>query len=209
MPKFPGFSGSEAIIPPPIEWISDADQWKILDYIPQEDRYIFIFMKVTGCRPSEARAFRWCDIKNDHIIFEKAFGPRNKLKEVKQKKNRTFPMIEILKQLFEQVPRLDFNFVFINSRTGQAYSQHFNKIWKRACKAAGVEYVKLYNSTRHSFGCQMLNAGLDKALVQRLLGHTDPKMTDRYAEYSTSSLKLALDNVIKMPESKLRSGGTG
>ena len=53
---------------------------------------------------------------------------------------------------------------------------------------------------RHSFGCQMLNAGIDKSMVQRLLRHTDPKMTDRYAEYSTNSLKIALDNVVKMPD---------
>jgi site-specific recombinase XerD len=46
----------------------------------------------------------------------------------------------------------------------------------------------------------MLNAGIDKAVVQKLLGHTDPKMTDRYAEFSQSSLKIALDNVIKLPD---------
>jgi hypothetical protein len=28
-------------------------------------------------------------------------------------------------------------------------------------------------------------------------------MTDRYAEYSTNSLKIALDNVVKMPDLKI------
>ena len=49
----------------------------------------------------------------------------------------------------------------------------------------------------------MLNAGINKSMVQRLLRHTDSKMTDRYAEYSTSALKIALDNVVKMPDLKV------
>ncbi len=52
----------------------------------------------------------------------------------------------------------------------------------------------------------MLNAGIDKAMVQRLLRHTDPKMTDRYSEYSTNALKIALDNVVKMPDLKVIGG---
>ena len=200
MPKFPGFKGSEAIVPPPIDWITDADQWKIIDHIPADDRFIFIFMKLTGCRPSEARAFRWIDIKSDHIIFEKTFGRGNELKEVKQKKTRTFPITEALAALFRQIPRKGLNFVFINPRTGKHYNRHINKIWYHACDAAKLKRVRLYNSTRHSFGTQMLNAGLDKALVQRLLGHADSRMTDRYAEYMTNSLKLALDNIVKLPQ---------
>jgi integrase len=200
MPKFPGFKGSEAVVPPPVEWITDADQWQIINHIPANDRYIFIFMKLTGCRPSEARAFRWIDIKGDHIVFEKTFGRGNELKEVKQKKTRTFPITEALAALFQQIPKKSLNFVFINPRTRRHYNRHINRMWYAACDAAGVKRVKLYNSTRHSFGTQMLNAGLDKSLVQRLLGHSDSKMTDRYAEYQTDALKLALDNVVKLPQ---------
>jgi integrase len=200
MPKFPGFKGSEAIVPPRIDWISEPDQWKIINHMPPEDRYIFIFMKLTGCRPSEARAFRWCDIAEDHILFEKTFGRGGELKEVKQKKIRTFPRTEALNELLDQIPRKDLTFVFINPRTGKHYHQHLFKFWNKACKLAGVKKIKLYNSMRHSFGCQMLNAGLHKSVVQRLLGHSNPKMTDRYAEYSTSSLKLALDNIVQMPK---------
>ena len=31
--------------------------------------------------------------------------------------------------------------------------------------------------------------------MQKLLSHTDSKMTDRYAEYLTDTLKITLDNV--------------
>jgi integrase len=199
MPEFPGFKGSEAVVPPPISWIEDADQWKILEEIPLEDRYVFIFMKLTGCRPSEARAFRWQDIRKDHIVFHITFGRGETLKEVKGKKVRTFPRTEALEQLFREIPRNLTPFVFLYSKTGKPYTKNFNRIWNTACDSAGVQRVPLYPSTRHSFACQLLNAGLDKAIVQRLLGHQDGRMTDRYAEYSTTSLKIALDRVIKLP----------
>jgi len=200
LPEFPGFTGKDAIVEPNINWINDKDQWQIINHIPEKDRYIFIFMKITGCRPSEARAFRKEDIKGDHIVFQKTFGRGEVLKEVKGKKVRVCPITEALKELFKEMPSNLTTFVFINHQTGRPYTKNINRIWNKACDKANVLRVPLYSSTRHSFGCQLLNAGLDKAMVQRLLGHTDPKMTDRYAEYSTSSLKIALDNVIKFQD---------
>ncbi len=82
--------------------------------------------------------------------------------------------------------------------TGQPHTKNINRIWNTACDDAGVVRVPLNNACRHSWGCQMLNAGIDKAVVQRLLGHSDPRMTDRYAEHSMNALKIRLDNVIKM-----------
>jgi integrase len=203
MPEFPGFKGKESVVPPPIEWIEEADQWRVINHIPIEDRSIFIFMKITGCRTGEARAFRWIDIKKDHIVFEKAIGYNEVLKEVKGRKAQTFPMTEALKTLMDSLTRRNVTFVFPNPRTNRPYTKHISKIWNRACEDAEVKKVRLYNAMRHSFGCQMLNAGIDKSMVQRLLRHTDPKMTDRYAEYSTNSLKIALDNVVKMPDLKV------
>jgi hypothetical protein len=46
-------------------------------------------------------------------------------------------------------------------------------------------------------------------MLDAILGHTDPKMTDRYAEYSTSSLKIALDNIVKMSDNKSYRKQTG
>jgi integrase len=203
MPEFPGFKGKESVVPPPIEWIEDVDQWRIINHIPVEDRPIFIFMKITGCRTGEARAFRWIDIRKDHIVFEKTIGYDEKVKEVKGRKAQPFPKTDALDALLESLTKTDLTFVFLNPRTKKPYTKHISKIWNKACTAAEVKKVRLYNAMRHSFGCQMLNAGIDKSMVQRLLRHTDPKMTDRYAEYSTSALKIALDNVVKMPDLKV------
>lgn len=49
-----------------------------------------------------------------------------------------------------------------------------------------------------SHACNLLNSGIDKGVIQRLLRHSDPKMVDRYAEYATNSLRIKLDNVFSL-----------
>ena len=155
-------------------------------------------MVLTGCRPSEARAFRKVDIFESHIVFAVTFGRSQDLKNVKGFNEEPFPLHAELEQLLESVPKNLTPFIFVNPRTGRPYTKHITKIWNKACKDAGVLRVPLYQATRHSFVCQMLNSGIDKSMVQRLLRHTDPKITDRYAEYSTNSLRVKLDNVFRI-----------
>lgn len=183
---------------PAIRWLTQADQWHILPFIPQEDRYIFVFMMLTGCRPSEARAFRKCDIQYDHILFAKAFDRNEELKDVKGVHEQAFPLHTNLEELLDSVPRNLTPFVFLNPKTGRPYTKNINRIWNQACDDAGVKHVRLYQSTRHSFACNLLNSGIDKGIIQRLLRHSDPKMVDRYAEYATNALKIKLDNVFNI-----------
>jgi integrase len=93
-------------------------------------------------------------------------------------------------------------FVFINPTTKAPYSKNINKIWNKACDAAGVDRIELYKATRHSFACQMLNAGMDKGMVSRLLRHSDPKMVERYGAYELETLGRAVDNVRRLPVEK-------
>ena len=179
---------------PKIRYITQNDQWHILNHIPQEHRYIFTFIVLTGCRPSEARAFRKVDKKDNHIIFAKTFGRGEELKNVKGFNEAPFPLYGALKELLDSVPGNLTPFVFINPNTGRPYGRNINRIWNTACDLAGVRNVRL-GINRHSFGCNALNSGVDKSMVQKLLRHTDSKMTDRYAEYSTEALAITLDNV--------------
>jgi integrase len=149
---------------------------------------------LTGCPPSEARAFRREDIRHDHILFAVAFGPREELKEVNGKKIMPFPLTEGLKQLFQETPKNLSPFVFISPRTGKPYTKNINRIFNHAAKKAGLD-VSLNEFGRKSFAMQVLGAGIDKAVVSHLLRHQDPRMIDHYAEYQTQPLKSVLDKV--------------
>ena len=193
IPRVPDFPKLK-VEKPKIRYIKPDDQWRIIGAISPEHRFIFTFIILTGCRPSEARAFRKVDIKDDHIVFAKTFGRGEELKRVKGFNEAPFPLYGALKELLDSVPGNLTPFVFVHPTTGQPYTKNINKIWNKACKAAGVKNVRL-GINRHSFGCNALNSGVDKSVVQKLLRHTDSKMTDRYAEYSTEVLKITLDNV--------------
>ncbi len=200
MPEWIVWKGKNSIILPPIKYISISDQWQILEKIPIHHRPIFMFMMATGCRPSEARAFRRVDICDDYIMFEVAFGRKGELKEVKQKKSEPWPMTEEVRQILAEIPKNLSPYVFLNPTTKKPYSKNINRIWNKACEDSKVQKIDLYKATRHSFACGLLNAGADKGTVSRLLRHSDPRMIERYAKYQLEPLKKAVDNVRIFPK---------
>ena len=195
LPTWVQYKGQNKVTKPPIKAINAEDQLAILSKIPLQHRPIFMFMMATGCRPSEARAFRKIDIGTAWITFAKSFSRGEKLKNVKAEQAKPFPITEELKQIFSEIPKNLSPFVFSNPDTGRPYTKNINRIWNKACDAAKVERINLYNATRHSFACQMLNSGIGKGTVSRLLRHSDPKMIDRYADYEIGTLKKSIDNV--------------
>lgn len=193
MPIFPEFRGTNQVIRPELKWIEPNEQFKILEKINKKHRPIFTFIMLTGCRPSEARAFRKQDIKRGYINFAVTFGRSGELKEVKGKKVMPFPLTDALKELFDTIPQYFGQWVFVNPETGNPYSRNINKIFNRAAQKADIN-ISLNNFGRHSFAMQTLKA-MDKGMVSHLLRHQDPRMVDHYAEYQTAPLKSMLDKV--------------
>ncbi len=70
----------------------------------------------------------------------------------------------------------------------------------RACQDAGVEDFSLHD-LRHTFASHARMNGVDLHTLQKLLGHSDPRMTDRYANLSQTFLLDAakrLDGVLSL-----------
>lgn len=195
MPPWIKFQGKNKITRPPVRSMPVADQLLILAKIPLNHRPIFMFMMATGCRPSEARAFRKQDIGQTNIMFVKSFGRGEQLKNVKAEEAKPFPLTAEVVEILSMAPKNLTTFVFPNPDTSRPYTKNINRIWNAACDAAEVPRVNLYNSTRHSFACQMLNGGIDKGQVSKLLRHSDPKMIERYADYEMETLRKSVDNV--------------
>ena len=49
---------------------------------------------------------------------------------------------------------------------------------------------------RHTFASNAINGGMDLAVIQRLLGHTDPKTTLIYAELSPRTVKYEYEKIV-------------
>ncbi|MBS0177693.1 MAG: site-specific integrase [Nitrospira sp.] len=63
--------------------------------------------------------------------------------------------------------------------------------FRRACEAVGVTNFR-FHDLRHTFASALVQKGVDLYRVQRLLGHRDGRMTQRYAHLAPENLREAV-----------------
>ncbi len=71
--------------------------------------------------------------------------------------------------------------------------------WVRIRERAGLKDIRLHD-LRHSFASFLVNSGISLYVVQHLLGHTQPKTTQRYAHIAPQTKQTAAEiagNVIE------------
>ena len=97
-------------------------------------------------------------------------------------------------ELLGDIPRHPSSeFIFANPRTGLAYVTFFTA-WNTARSSVGLQDVRVHD-LRHSFASFLVNKGRTLYEVQRLLGHSQSKTTQRYAHLSEQTL-LEATNVV-------------
>ena len=96
--------------------------------------------------------------------------------------------------LLRAIPRIPGNpYIFPSPVTGRPCpSLHFP--WTRIKQRAGLEGVRLHD-LRHSFASFLVNQGVSLYVVQGLLGHTQPRTTQRYAHLAQDTLNSAAEIV--------------
>ena len=88
--------------------------------------------------------------------------------------------------------------LFASSRTpygpmkARAVQKAMQKIGERAKEPRRVHPHLM----RHTFASNAINGGMDLAVIQRLLGHTDPKTTLIYAELSPRTVKYEYEKIV-------------
>ena len=81
-------------------------------------------------------------------------------------------------------------YVFYNPETGD----RFKDLWlglKKACRKAGLEGVN-WHTFRHTFATRLNKGGADIVTVKELLGHSDVKVTMRYAHTNRAAKASAV-----------------
>lgn len=194
IPVFPGVEFET----PMFNWIDRETQEKILEQIHSYDRDVFRFIILTGARPGEIRALKWdcIDLKQGVIYLKRTFSDTVLKEATKTKKWRPLPITDELLEILKKQGRSISGFVFVN-QYGRHYTSKINCIWNDACKKVGVD-ITLYNGTRHSFGSQRINEGFRLEEIGAVMGHSDVKMTKRYARILTENLRTVMEGKKKI-----------
>ena len=87
--------------------------------------------------------------------------------------------------------RGEHEYLFVNSRTDKPYVT-ISKQWSRVRKVAGVPFLRIHD-LRHAFASFLVSNGVSLWTVSTLLGHSDPKISTRYAHLTTKALESAVN----------------
>ena len=189
MPKFPKLG----VVPEPrISWADEAQQDEIMLHLDPNTYFFIYFLMTHGCRPGEARALQRADIdlKRGEVTIGRAFSGTVLRPFTKSKRVRVIPLDESWKELYLQQPTNIDPQAFVFTRNGNPFSSTWaGKQWRKARAKAGHSNINLYQGTRHSFASQAVNRGVDLYSVSKFLGHSDMKVTERYAHVNTSGLR--------------------
>jgi integrase len=163
-------------------------QMKLIDFIPEDHKLIFLFMVYQGCRPSEARGLLWDSIEGDVVTYKRTFSNERLMDSTKTRRvtpNRLFPetMVILPKRRFA----LDFVFVH-GKKIKRHYSKTFlSELFRKALESFNRHYntelkITLYETIKHSFYTQLYNRKIPLDDLRKWGGHTSVSTTLKYAK---------------------------
>lgn len=142
-------------------------------------RFIVPMLLLTGARRTEMLTARWQDFDMERRSW--------RIPKSKSGFARYVPLSDGALNVLSSVPRLPAcDFVFPNPQTGKPY-QSVYIAWDTARKKAGLADVRMHD-LRHTHASYLVNGGRTLYEVQKILGHTQVKTTQRYAHLSHDTL---------------------
>ena len=124
---------------------------------------IFIFLWLSGCRPSEAKRLLWTDINYDEKIIILRTGK-------KHDKVRQFPLTDDLSALLHSIKP---ETIYVFSEDGKEINNdQLYHYCKKRMKKLGLLKLTPYG-TRHGFGTKLANQNVNAFHIARFMGHSD------------------------------------
>lgn len=152
----------------------------------------------TGCRREEIVSLSW---QNVHLEEERIYLPKTKngRSRTVHLNGRAKEVVQDLLARKEQEERTRGSEYVFPSRQGakKPYIYDLRKPFEKACMSAEIDNFRIHD-LRHTFASMAVSSGADLYAVQRLLGHQDIAMTQRYAHLAADDLKRATAGVSEM-----------
>ena len=160
------------------------DGLRFVDYVEP----IIITAMYTGLRRGELFALKWEDISfaNRYLTVRATTA--------KSKKSRTVPLNDTVFSFLSDWRKQNPNAVHVFISGEDKPLTDIKKPWLRLVELAGLVNFN-FHDLRHHFASKLVMAGVDLNTVRELLGHSDLKMTLRYAHLAPEH-KAAAVNLI-------------
>ncbi|GDY26426.1 transposase [Agarivorans sp. Toyoura001] len=154
----------------------------------------FLFSCLTGMRWSDIQKLTWAEVEtfqnHKRITFD-----QSKLSHGNAKSLQYLDLPKSAEQLLGK-PKTSSERVF----KGLRYSSYTNVELLRWCLAAGISKHVTFHCGRHTFAVIQLSRGIDIYAVSRLLGHSELKTTEIYADIIEQK---RMDAMLTFPEIKI------
>lgn len=137
------------------------------------------FLLTTGARRGEALGAKWSEIDLDRGLWTIP-NPKGGRRVHKTLNRAALEVLQRVKEVREN------EYVFPGSVYGQP-RKTLGGVWKRLCDAAGISGARVHD-LRHTFASILVRKGVSLFAVQRLLNHSTPGMTQRYAHLAPAEL---------------------
>jgi integrase len=144
---------------------------------------------LTGCQPIEAMKAQWEEFDREPRYWIKPSA------HVKQRKTHKLPLSPAAIELIDRLrKKRKGKWVFPGDKLG-AHLTVLWRVWDFVRKQTGLsEDARLYD-LRHTFASVGAGGGLSLPIIGRLLGHTQPRTTQRYAHLADDPLREAAEKI--------------
>jgi integrase len=173
-------------------WLSDDELRRLLGVLAghpnQRAANSVRFQLLTGARIGEVLSARWSDMDLDRGIWIKPSL------HTKQKRSEHLPLsapaLALLAEMRNRAGEEE-RYLFPGDAPGKPL-QGIKKFWRGVTAQAGLEDYRLHDN-RHTHASHLVSSGLSLEIVGRLLGHTNPLTTKRYAHLADDPLRAAAE----------------
>lgn len=169
------------------------DLLALLATVSQDVHDMSLFALHTGARAGEVFALTWADID--------LAGGLITIKDTKTSRNRPAFMTEAVKGMLLARPKGQPSELVFPSRNGKLIAQISHSFGKAVDQMGFNEGISdrrqrvTFHTLRHTFASWLVENGTDIYTVQELLGHSDLKLTARYAHVGENAMRSAVEGL--------------
>jgi integrase len=144
---------------------------------------------LTGCRPAEALKASWIEFDAEPGYWCKSSA------NTKQRKSHKLPLSPAALELVARLRKERIgNWAFPGAKPSEHLAALWH-VWRFVREETGLGKDARIYDLRHTFASIGAGGGLSLPIIGRLLGHTQPRTTQRYAHLADDPLREAAEKI--------------